>query len=53
MEKVGFPKGLIRFASEENIEKKTPFQFTARMKGYTAILGILIAVFNRNVIFKK
>ncbi|CAL2084803.1 cytochrome c oxidase accessory protein CcoG [Tenacibaculum dicentrarchi] len=44
MEKVGLPKGLIRFASEENIEKKTPFQFTARMKGYTAVLGILIAV---------
>ncbi|WP_317206278.1 FixG Ig-like domain-containing protein, partial [Tenacibaculum piscium] len=44
MEKVGLPKGLIRFASEENIEKKTPFEFTARMKGYTAVLGILIAV---------
>ena len=44
MENVGLPKGLIRFASEENIEKKTPFQFTARMKGYTAVLGILIAV---------
>ena len=44
MEKVGLPKGLIRFASEENIEKKTPFQFTARMKGYSAVLGILIAV---------
>ena len=44
MEKVGFPKGLIRFASEENIEKKTPFQFTVRMKGYSAVLGILIAV---------
>jgi cytochrome c oxidase accessory protein FixG len=44
MEKVGLPKGLIRFASEENIEKKTPFQFTVRMKGYSAVLGILIAV---------
>ena len=44
MEKVGLPKGLIRFTSEENIEKKTPFQFTARMKGYSAVLGILVAV---------
>lgn len=44
MENVGLPKGLIRFTSEENIEKKTPFQFTPRMKGYTAVLGILIAV---------
>ena len=44
MEKVGLPKGLIRYASEEEISKKTPFKFSARMKGYTAVLGILIAV---------
>ncbi|MGB1042969.1 MAG: cytochrome c oxidase accessory protein CcoG [Tenacibaculum sp.] len=44
MEKVGLPKGLIRYASEENIVKKTPFQFSARIKGYTAVLGILIAI---------
>lgn len=45
MEKVGFPKGLIRYASEDNIAKKKKFVFSARMKGYTAVLGILIAVF--------
>ena len=44
MEKVGLPKGLIRYASEEEINTKKPFKFTARMKGYTAVLGILIAV---------
>ena len=44
MEKVGLPTGLIRYASEENISKKTPFKFTARMKGYTAVLAILISV---------
>lgn len=44
MESVNLPKGLIRYASEDNIEKKSPFKFTARMKGYTAVLGILIAV---------
>ena len=44
MEKVGLPTGLIRYASEENIAKKAPFKFSARMKGYTAVLGILIAV---------
>ena len=44
MEKVGLPKGLIRYASEDNIAKKKPFKFTPRMKGYTAVLGILIAV---------
>lgn len=45
MESVGLPKGLIRYASEDEIEKKEPFKFTARMKGYTAVLGILITVF--------
>jgi len=45
MESVNLPKGLIRYASEDEIEKKAPFRFTARMKGYTAVLGILIAVF--------
>ncbi|MBL7471293.1 cytochrome c oxidase accessory protein CcoG [Robertkochia sediminum] len=44
MESVNLPKGLIRYASEDNIEKKAPFKFTARMKGYTAVLGILTAV---------
>ncbi len=44
MEKVGLPKGLIRYASEDNIEKKTPFKFTARMKGYSAVLFILVGI---------
>jgi cytochrome c oxidase accessory protein FixG len=44
MESVGLPKGLIRYASEDEIEKKSKFQFTARMKGYTAVLIILIGV---------
>ena len=44
MESVGYPKGLIRYASEEEITKKLPFKFSPRMKGYSAILGILIAV---------
>lgn len=41
MEKVNLPKGLIRYASEDNIEKKAPFSFTPRLKGYSAILFIL------------
>lgn len=44
MEKVGLPKGLIRYASEDEITKKEKFVFTARMKGYTAVLGILIGI---------
>ncbi|MBF4463878.1 cytochrome c oxidase accessory protein CcoG [Flavobacterium sp. LC2016-12] len=45
METVGLPKGLIRYASEDEIAKKEPFKFTARMKGYTAVLLILLSVF--------
>ncbi|WP_111683888.1 cytochrome c oxidase accessory protein CcoG [Winogradskyella tangerina] len=44
MEKINLPKGLIRYASEENIENKAPFKLTARMKGYIAVLVILIGV---------
>ncbi len=45
MESVHLPKGLIRYATEDEIEKKMPFRFTTRMKGYTAVLLILIGIF--------
>ena len=41
MESINLPKGLIRFASEDEIEKKEKFKITARMKGYIAVLTIL------------
>jgi cytochrome c oxidase accessory protein FixG len=44
MKGVGLPVGLIRYASEDEIETKAKFKFTARMKGYTAILAILIGI---------
>lgn len=44
MEVVGLPKGLIRYASEDEIEKGAKFKFTTRMKGYTAVLAILMSV---------
>ena len=44
MESINLPKGLIRFASEDEIEKKEPFKITARMKGYMAVLTILIGI---------
>ncbi|WP_159951610.1 cytochrome c oxidase accessory protein CcoG [Polaribacter septentrionalilitoris] len=44
MEQVGLPKGLIRYASEDNIANKNPFKFTARMKGYSAVLFILVGI---------
>ena len=55
MDSINKPKGLIRYASEDEITNKNKFKFTARMKGYTAILivltGILIGMlFMRNEI---
>lgn len=44
MEKINLPKGLIRYASENNIEKKEKFKFTPRLKGYTAVLVILTGI---------
>jgi len=42
MESINLPKGLIRYASENEIEKKEKFKLTARMKGYIAVLVILL-----------
>jgi cytochrome c oxidase accessory protein FixG len=45
MDKVGRPRGLIRFASLDNIERGERQRFTARMKLYASILAALIALF--------
>jgi cytochrome c oxidase accessory protein FixG len=45
MDKVGRPRGLIRFASLNNIERGERLRFTARMKLYAGILSALIALF--------
>ena len=42
MEKVGFEKGLIRYASVEGIENKTGFQITNRVKAYSIVLVLLM-----------
>jgi len=44
MKAVGFEPGLIRFASENNIENKQPMRFTGRMKAYTAVMVALLSV---------
>jgi len=42
MVKVGLPKGLIRYATEDEIEQEKPFKFTNRMKAYSAVLLLMI-----------
>ncbi|MDE3742613.1 cytochrome c oxidase accessory protein CcoG [Maribacter polysaccharolyticus] len=44
MEKINLPKGLIRYASEDEITKKEKFKFTPRLKGYSAVLFILTGI---------
>lgn len=41
MVKVGLPTGLIRYASEREIEEQAKFKFTTRMKAYTVVLALL------------
>jgi cytochrome c oxidase accessory protein FixG len=44
MDSINLPKGLIRYASEDEIEKKEKFKLTPRLKGYIAVLVILTGV---------
>ncbi|NJW52334.1 cytochrome c oxidase accessory protein CcoG [Salinimicrobium sp. CDJ15-91] len=44
MEQVDLPKGLIGFYSEEHIEKQEQFRFNSRMKGFAAILLVLVGI---------
>lgn len=42
MVKVGLPKGLIRYATENEIENEEKFKFTGRLKAYSVILLLMI-----------
>jgi cytochrome c oxidase accessory protein FixG len=42
MDQVGFEKGLIRYASENNIEKGEKFKFNSRIMSYTLVLTLLL-----------
>ena len=53
MDKVGFSRGLIRYASEDNISKGLPFEFTFRMKAYTFILAVLITILTTFIFLRK
>lgn len=45
MDKVGQPRGLIRYASLNGIEKGETLRFTARMKLYSVVLTALVTLF--------
>lgn len=45
MERIGKPKGLIRYASENNIAAGRKFRFTGRMAFYSVVVTIIVGVF--------
>lgn len=58
MVKTGLPPGLIRYATEDEIEKGLPFKLTMRTKAYTVVLALMIAflgflLYNRNPVEAK
>jgi len=44
MDTSGFDRGLIRYASEDDIEQKEKFKFNARFIAYSSILTLLVGV---------
>lgn len=44
MDKIKKPRGLIRYASHNNIENGTKFKFTSRILAYSGVLLILLSV---------
>ncbi|NQZ76160.1 MAG: 4Fe-4S dicluster domain-containing protein, partial [Ekhidna sp.] len=44
MDRIGKPRGLVRYASEENIAENKPFRFTTRMRAYSGVLSMLLGV---------
>ena len=53
MESINLPKGLIRYASEDEIEKKETFRVSARMKGYIAVLVILTGLLSGMLLLRN
>ena len=44
MDSVGLPRGLVRYASEDEIAEKKPFVFNTRLKAYSGVLVVLVGV---------
>ncbi|MBX3102579.1 MAG: cytochrome c oxidase accessory protein CcoG [Bacteroidetes bacterium] len=44
MTRIGKPRGLIRYASQNEIALKQPFRFSGRMKGYAVVVALLLGL---------
>lgn len=53
MDKVGRPRGLIRYDSESNIAEGKKFTFTPKLKGYSTVLTVLVVAIAALLITRK
>ena len=53
MDSIDKPRGLIRYASENSIAKGEPLRYTTRMKLYTGLCFLLLAVLSVILITRK
>ncbi len=53
MDKVGRPRGLIRYASENGIETREKLHYTTRMKLYTGLLAVLLVILTTLLVTRK
>ncbi len=53
MESIGKPRGLIRYASENSIEKGQPLRYTARMKVYTVLCVLAVVALSALVLTRQ
>lgn len=53
MDKINKPRGLIRFASENNIKESSKFKVTGRVAGYSVVLILLTFVLVTLVVLRK
>lgn len=53
MDSIGKPKGLIRYASENSIANGEPLRYTVRMKLYTSLCFLLLAILSVILMTRK
>ncbi len=53
MDTMRFDRGLIRYASENEISSSSKFVFTTRMKAYTVLLGVLLVAMSFMIASRK
>jgi len=53
MDKIGKPKGLIRYASENSIESGEALKYTVRMKMYTLLLFVVVSILSFLLLTRK